>query len=112
VIFAYGLIDPDLSGSHDDISYHENRRGTRMIPLRFYGQPPPDEKFAGLDYFDFHPNNVSEVFSQNCHSVFRFQYLLPSTDTTYHCKVYKLPSSYTTKRHVIAVCIKSNGDFK
>ena len=65
VIFAYGLIDPDLSGSHDDISYHENRRGTRMIPLRFYGQPPPDEKFAGLDYFDFHPNNVSEVSSQN-----------------------------------------------
>ncbi|CAF3997847.1 unnamed protein product [Adineta steineri] len=86
VIFAYGLVDPDLSGSHDDISYHENRRGTKMIPLQFYGQPPPDEKFAELDYFDFHPNN----------------YLIPSTDTTYHCKVYKLPSKYTTKRHVIA----------
>ncbi len=41
------------------ISYHENRRGSRVIPLRSYGNPPPEEKFAGLDYFDFQLKEVS-----------------------------------------------------
>jgi hypothetical protein len=30
-----------------------------MIPLRSYGQPPPDEKFKNLTYFDLRLNNVS-----------------------------------------------------
>jgi hypothetical protein len=59
VIFAYGLVDPDTSGSDSDISYHNTRRGIQIIPLRSYEQPPPDEKFAELDYFDFRSDNVS-----------------------------------------------------
>ena len=30
-----------------------------MIPLRSYGQPPTDDEFNGLDYFDLRLNNVS-----------------------------------------------------
>jgi hypothetical protein len=41
------------------INYHENRRGSRIIPLRSYNNPSPEEKFAGLDYFDFRLNDVS-----------------------------------------------------
>ena len=41
------------------IYYHENRRGSRIIPLRSYDNPSPEEKFAGLDYFDFRLNDVS-----------------------------------------------------
>ena len=41
------------------ISYHENRRGSRIIPLRSYNNPSPEEKFADLDYFDFRLNEVS-----------------------------------------------------
>jgi hypothetical protein len=41
------------------IKYHENRRGSRILPLRSYGNPPPESKFAGLDYFDFQLHNVS-----------------------------------------------------
>ncbi|CAF4552760.1 unnamed protein product [Rotaria sp. Silwood1] len=44
-----------------------------MIPFRSYGQPPPDEKFIELDYFELRVNN----------------YIVPSNDTTYHCKIYK-----------------------
>lgn len=29
-----------------------------MIPLRSYGNPPPDEKFSKLDLFEFRLNNV------------------------------------------------------
>jgi hypothetical protein len=60
VIFAFGATDPDTSG---DISYHETRRGTRMIPLQSYGQPPVDEKFAGLEYFELRLNNVGYLFA-------------------------------------------------
>jgi hypothetical protein len=41
------------------IHYHENRRGSRIIPLQSYNNPSPEEKFAGLDYFDFRLNEVS-----------------------------------------------------
>ncbi|CAF1258772.1 unnamed protein product, partial [Rotaria sordida] len=85
LIYAYGLVDPDES----EINYHETRRGTRMVPLQSYNQPPSDDKFAGLDYFELRLNN----------------YIVPSNDTTYYCKIYKAPTSYTTKRHAIAVCI-------
>ncbi|CAF3793088.1 unnamed protein product [Rotaria sp. Silwood1] len=82
LIYAYGLVDPDES----EISYHENRRGTRMIPLQSYSQPPSNDKFAELDYFELRLSN----------------YIVPSNDTTYHCKIYKAPTSYATKRHAIA----------
>jgi len=41
------------------INYHEGRRGSRVIPLQSYNNPSPEEKFAGLDYFDFRLNEVS-----------------------------------------------------
>ena len=59
MIFAYGLEDPDMSSPEGIIYYHDERRGSRIIPLRSYGNPPPEEKFAGLDYIDFRVNNVS-----------------------------------------------------
>lgn len=47
-----------MSDPHGLIYYHEDRRGTRTVPLRSYSDPPPDSKFAGLDYFDFQLNDV------------------------------------------------------
>ncbi len=55
MIYAYDVVDPVQS----EISYHSSRRGTRIIPLQSYAQPPSDDKFAGLDYFDLRLNNVS-----------------------------------------------------
>ncbi|CAF4341241.1 unnamed protein product [Rotaria sp. Silwood2] len=86
VIFAYGLIDPDMFETYGDISYHENRRNSRMIPLRTYANPPSDDKFVEFDYVEFRLDN----------------YRVPSTDTTYHCKIFKAPSHFLTKRHAIA----------
>ncbi len=48
-----------MSEPEGRIDYHDNRRGSRIIPLQSYGNPPPEEKFAGLDYFDFRLNEVS-----------------------------------------------------
>ncbi|CAF2711169.1 unnamed protein product [Rotaria sp. Silwood2] len=86
LIFAYGLVDLDSNRPEIDITYHDTRRNTRIIPLRSYADPPSDNKFIGLDTFEFRLNN----------------YLVPSTDTTYHCKIYKAPSGYPLKRHAIA----------
>ncbi|CAF4866010.1 unnamed protein product, partial [Rotaria sp. Silwood1] len=85
LIFAYGMTDPSPSGPNGEISYHGNRRGSRTIPLRSYPDPPSEETYAGLDYFEFHLNN----------------YVVPPADTTYHCKIYKVPSHYSMKRHAI-----------
>ncbi|CAF3621213.1 unnamed protein product [Rotaria sp. Silwood1] len=38
LIYAYGLVDPD-----GDITYHEDRRGSRMIPLQSYANPPTED---------------------------------------------------------------------
>ncbi len=43
------------------IHYHGTRRDSRIIPLRSYGNPPREEKFARLDYFDFQLKEVSYV---------------------------------------------------
>ncbi|CAF0933370.1 unnamed protein product [Adineta steineri] len=86
LIFAYGLEDPDMSTPNGMIYYHDNRRGSRIIPLRSYGNPSPDEKFAELDYFDFQLKD----------------YIVPSTDTTYHCKIYKIPEHLKQRRHAVA----------
>ncbi|CAF3937549.1 unnamed protein product, partial [Rotaria sp. Silwood1] len=83
LIYAYGLIDPDT-----DITYHETRRGSRTLSLRSYNDPPLESKFTQLDYFDVRLNN----------------YIIPPSDTIYVCKIYKTPSNYSSKRHVIAVC--------
>ncbi|CAF4012623.1 unnamed protein product [Adineta steineri] len=86
VIFAYGLVDLDLCHSNVDMTYHEDRRGTRMLPLLSYKDPPTDDMFAKNDFFDLRFDN---------HAV-------PSTDTTYYCKIFKSPSRFTKKRHAIA----------
>ncbi|CAF3332219.1 unnamed protein product [Rotaria socialis] len=82
IIYAHGLTDPSVG----DISYHQNRRGSRMNPLQSYANPPTENKFADLDYFEFRLNNS----------------IVPSDDTTYYCKVYKAPTGYSRKRHAIA----------
>ncbi|CAF1219237.1 unnamed protein product [Rotaria magnacalcarata] len=86
LIFAYGLVDPDMSRSDGDIAYHDSRRGSRMIPLRSYGSPSLEEKFVELDSFEFRASN----------------YHVPSDESTYYCKVYKAPNHFQTKRHAIA----------
>lgn len=58
IIFAYGLVDLDINRPEMDITYHSHRRNTRLIPLRSYADPPPEEKFLGLDTFEFRLNNV------------------------------------------------------
>ena len=45
--------------------YHEDRRGTRILPLRSYADPPADEMFDGLDFFDFRFDNVCETVMHN-----------------------------------------------
>ena len=70
VIFAYGLQDPDMSSPVGIISYHENRRGTRIVPLRSYAVPPPEDEFADLDYINFQLSNVSD-FVTNEKTIFR-----------------------------------------
>ncbi|CAF3598120.1 unnamed protein product [Rotaria sp. Silwood1] len=70
LIFAYGLVDLDLCQSNVDITYHNDRRGTRMLPLRSYSESPADDMFSGRDFFDFRFDN----------------HLVPSADTTYYCK--------------------------
>jgi hypothetical protein len=42
------------------IYYHQERRGSRIIPLQSYDNPPPESKFDGLDYFDFQLKDVSD----------------------------------------------------
>jgi hypothetical protein len=104
LIFAYGLTDLDSDRPEVDLTYHDTCRNTRMIPLRSYADPPSDQKFLGLETFEFRLNNVS-VFTPIFFFLFLcFQYLVPSNDTTYHCKIYKAPSQYPFKRHAIAVC--------
>ena len=49
-----------MSNGKATISYHgSDRRDSRIIALQSYGNPPPESKFNGLDYFDFRLNNVS-----------------------------------------------------
>ncbi len=52
-------MDPDLCHPNGDITYHEDRRGSRILPLRSYANPPAEDKFAELEYFDFRFDNVS-----------------------------------------------------
>ncbi|CAF2811812.1 unnamed protein product [Rotaria sp. Silwood2] len=46
LIFAYGLVDPDMSQSDGLIYYHDNRRSSRIVPLQSYLNPSPEEKFC------------------------------------------------------------------
>ncbi|CAF4408788.1 unnamed protein product, partial [Rotaria sp. Silwood2] len=43
------------------IKYHGDRRYTRAIPLQSYANPPPESKFADLDYFDFQLHNHKAI---------------------------------------------------
>ncbi|CAF1144593.1 unnamed protein product [Adineta ricciae] len=90
LIYAYGLVDPDANG---EISYHESRRGSRILPLRYYIDQLPETEYADLDSFELRIN----------HSV-------PVADTTYYCRVFKTQITYPTKRHVIAHKILLDSD--
>jgi hypothetical protein len=59
LIFAYGLTDLDSDRPEVDLTYHDTCRNTRMIPLRSYADPPSDQKFLGLETFEFRLINVS-----------------------------------------------------
>ncbi|CAF4698142.1 unnamed protein product [Rotaria socialis] len=86
LIFAYGLTDLDSNRPDMNIAYHDTHRNSRMIPLRSYVDPPSEDKFSRLDTFEFRLNNSA----------------VPSTNTTYHCKIYKAPTGYPIKRYAIA----------
>jgi len=86
LIFAYGVEDPTMADGKATITYHGDRRFTRMIPLQSYGNPSRESKFDGLSYFDFQLKN----------------YAVPSSETTYHCKIHKIPSEISQRRHAIA----------
>ncbi|CAF4453893.1 unnamed protein product [Rotaria sp. Silwood2] len=86
LIFAYGLVDPDLSQPNNDITYHENRRGSRTLPLRSYSNPPSASEFAAFDSVEFRLDN----------------YAVPSQETTYYCKLFAAPTNLITKRQAIA----------
>ena len=58
LIFAYGHEDIDPCQSEVDIRYHDDRRGTRILPLRSYADQPADDMFIGLDFVDFRFENV------------------------------------------------------
>ena len=61
MIYAYGLEDPIIVDGKATITYHGDRRYTRVIPLQSYANPPPESKFAGLDHFGYQVNNVSSL---------------------------------------------------
>jgi hypothetical protein len=77
-----------------------------MIPLRSYADPPSDNKFTNSESFELRLNNVSCLLLNLlslCTLLLYFQYVVPSVDTTYHCKVYKAPTTFPLKRHAVAV---------
>ena len=109
MIFAYGLLDPTINGNRTTITYHSPaRRGSRIIPLQSYANPPADSKFDGLDSFDFRLANVSLVDHRRLSRILSFQYSLPPQSTTYHCKIHRVPTRITGQKQAIAVCIRSN----
>ena len=59
LICAYGTQDPTIVNGKTTITYHENRRGSRTIPLRSFTNPPSENAFTGLDYIDFQIDSVS-----------------------------------------------------
>ena len=85
------------------IKYHGENRDSRIIALQSYGNPPPESKFTGLDYFEFRLKDVSALLTASHRSSFSFKYLLPAEPTTYHCKVYRVPTRITERKHAIAV---------
>ncbi|CAF2880882.1 unnamed protein product [Rotaria sp. Silwood2] len=64
LIFAYSLEDPDMSQPNGSTYYHDNRRGSRIVPLRSYGNPSTEEKFADLNHIEYKLNNVGYSISE------------------------------------------------
>jgi hypothetical protein len=59
------------------ITYHQTRRGSRIIPLQSYGNTPPETKFDGLDYIDFQSKDVSNSIIE------RINFFLSSSSMLY-----------------------------
>ena len=77
-----------------------------MIPLQSYADPPSDSKFTGFNSFELRLDDVRclLILSSFALSILpNFQYVIPSDDTTYHCKIYKAPNDFPLKRHAVAV---------
>lgn len=55
MIFAYGLTDPE----NDDITYHEDRRSSRVLSLRAYTDVPSASKYLQFDSLEFRVTNVT-----------------------------------------------------
>jgi len=72
------------------IYYHDNRRGSRIIPLQSYGNPSPEEKFAGLDYFDFQLKDVRYSII-----VYHCIFLNPNSSTLYQQLTQRIIVKYT-----------------
>ncbi|CAF1481989.1 unnamed protein product [Rotaria sordida] len=56
LIYAYGLEDPN-----PNINYHETRRGSRILPLINYSNPPPESKFGSLEKYEFRFDNLERA---------------------------------------------------
>lgn len=50
-----------MSSPEGIISYHGPRRNSRILPLRSYGNPPSEAKFADLGHIDLRLDNVSTL---------------------------------------------------
>ncbi|CAF4122703.1 unnamed protein product [Rotaria magnacalcarata] len=96
LIFAYGLVDPDMSRSDGDIAYHDSRRGSRMIPLRSYGSPSLEEKNSDLPCI-FVPIIVAYPISRLTLSFFKHKVLIDPTnrDLIHHMVVYECDPAAT-----------------
>ena len=104
VIYAFGDYDPN---SESDIQMHgRHQRGTKSILLFWtqtdsHGRQPQE---TDLQKFNLNVNNVC-IFRTlySCHSIqyiFLFQLTIPKKDTTYWCKIFKIPDQ---KIHVVKV---------
>ncbi|CAF1630879.1 unnamed protein product [Rotaria sp. Silwood1] len=92
LIYAYGLVDPD-----GDITYHEDRRGSRMIPLQSYANPPTEDKFADLEYFEFRLNNGGQrTQDEMCSHSFTYY---PRINNVYVCMTCTHPEAWQTMRN-------------
>jgi hypothetical protein len=109
VIYAYGLEDPVIIDGKATITYHGDRRYTRVIPLQSYANPPPESKFAGLDYFNVQVNNVSSLICtiDDCSDAFLVYSTIGRNDILLQNIQSTNELSSTTTRH----CCKKDRSF-
>ncbi len=60
MIFAWSLYKITSYESNSDLTYHENRPGSMVIPLLSYTEPITEDNFTGFDQFKFRVNDVHD----------------------------------------------------